>query len=101
FTATLSNPGETDVGIILGNYDEIVIKAGETTGTLVVNTQDSDVYRDADSVTASVIDVIGGNFEAVDFSAATATAQIIDTIDTTTVSLATSDVNEDAASVTF
>ncbi len=33
FTATLSNPGETDVTIVT-NLGEIVIAAGETTGTL-------------------------------------------------------------------
>ncbi|WP_325101232.1 immunoglobulin-like domain-containing protein [Marinomonas transparens] len=100
FTATLSNPGESDVTVVTDQGD-ILITAGETTGTLVIDTQDSDVYLDADSITATVSGVSGGNFEGVDFSAATATAQITDTIDTTTVSLATSDVNEDAASVTF
>ncbi|MDD3082974.1 MAG: hypothetical protein PHW17_12225, partial [Desulfobacterales bacterium] len=100
FTATLSNPGETDVTIVT-NLGEIVIAAGETTGTLFVETADPDVYIDPSSITATVSGVTGGNFEAVDFSEATATAQISDTIDTTTVSLSAADVNEDAAGVTF
>ncbi len=100
FTATLSNPGETDVTIVT-NLGDIVIPAGETTGTLFVSTADPDVYMDPSSITATVSDVTGGNFEAVDFSEATATAQISDTIDTTTVSLSVADANEDAAGVTF
>ncbi len=83
FTATLSNPGETDVTIVT-NLGEIVIAAGETTGTLFVETADPDIYGDPSSITATVGGVTGGNFEAVDFSEATATAQISDTIDTTT-----------------
>jgi len=101
FTATLSNPAETAITITT-NLGDISIAAGETTGTLVWNTADPDVYVDPSSITATVSGVTGGNFEAVDYSAATATAQITDTIDTTTVSLsAPASVTEDAASVTF
>lgn len=101
FTATLSQAGETDVTIKTTQGD-ILIKAGETTGKLVINTQDSDVYRDASSVSVSVESVSGGNFEAVDLSGATATAQISDTIDTTTAALTSEGKgNEDAGSVTY
>ncbi|MDI1244042.1 MAG: retention module-containing protein, partial [Rhodoferax sp.] len=100
FTATLSNPGESAVTITT-NLGDIVIAAGDTEGTLVVNTKDSDVYVDPSSLTATVSAVIGGNFEAVDFSAATATARITDTIDITGVTVTTADVNENAESVTF
>lgn len=101
FTATLSHAGETDVTIKTTQGD-IVIKAGEITGKLVINTQDSDVYRDASSVSATVTGVSGGNFEAVEFSDATATAQISDTIDTTTAALTSvGKGDEDAGSVTY
>jgi hypothetical protein len=100
FTATLSNPGETAVTVTtsLGN---IIIAAGQTSGTLVVSTADPDVYIDPDSITATVTGVSGGNFEAVSFAGATATAQIVDTIDATTVALSTSNVTENDAGVTF
>jgi len=101
FTATLSHAGETDVTIKTTQGD-ILIKAGETTGKLVINTQDSDVYRDASSLSVSVESVSGGNFEAVDLSGATATAQISDTIDTTTAALTSvGEGDEDAGSVTY
>ena len=77
FTATLDNPaqGQATVTTDLG---DIVIADGESTGTLFVSTQGSDVYSSATSITATVEDVTGGNFEAVDFSDASATAQITD-----------------------
>ncbi|WP_188752397.1 retention module-containing protein, partial [Marinobacterium zhoushanense] len=102
FTATLSNASqgtttiETDMGTI-------VIGDGETTGTLVIDTQDSDVYVDPDSLTVTITGASGGNFEdlQIDPEAGSATVEISDTIDTTYVSLSTSDVTEDDASVTF
>ncbi len=100
FTATLSNPGETDVTIVT-NLGDIVIPAGETTGTLFVSTADPDVYMDPSSITATVSGVAGGNFEAVDFSEATATAQISDTIDTTTMSLSGPEYVTEGASATY
>lgn len=101
FTATLSHAGETDVTIKTTQGD-ILIKAGETTGKLMINTQDSDVHLDPSSVSVTVKSVSGGNFEAVDFSDATATAQISDTIDTTTAALTSAGKgNEDAGSVTY
>src|SRR3989338_5294666 len=97
FTATLSNPGETAVTVAT-NLGDIVIAAGQTTGTLVVNTADPDVYVDPGSITATVSAVFGGNFEAVSFAGASATAQIADTLDKVTVSIASNgDVNEATA----
>src|SRR6185503_8868246 len=100
FTATLSNAGDTDVTVVT-DHGNIQIAAGQTSGTLVIPVSDPDVYNDASSISVNVTDVQGGNFEAVDFSGASATAQISDTIDTTTVSLSAPNVDENAASVTF
>src|SRR3954467_9361710 len=66
-----------------------------------MNTQDSDVYLDASELTATITSASGGNFEDLQIGTASATAQIADTFDVTTVSLSTSDVTEDDASVTF
>jgi hypothetical protein len=86
FTATLSHPGETAVTVHT-DHGDIVIAAGDTQGTLFISTENPDVYVDPSSITATVTGVDGGNYEAVDYSQASATAQITDTIDTTTVSL--------------
>jgi hypothetical protein len=100
FTATLSNPGETAVTVHT-DLGDITIAAGETQGTLFIATADPDVYVDPSSITATVTGVEGGNFEAVDYSQATATTVITDVDDATVVSISTSDVNENAAGVTF
>jgi hypothetical protein len=100
FTATLSNPGETAVTVHT-DMGDIAIAAGQTTGTLFVSTADPDVYVDPDSITVTVTGVDGGNFEKVDFSQASATAQITDTIDTTYVGLTTANVTENDPGVTF
>jgi hypothetical protein len=106
FTVTLSNP--TDVGspatvvVNVGGTDyTVTIPAEQSSANFTVNTQDSDVYVDASTLTATVTGVTGGNFEAVDYSEATTTINITDTIDTTTVSISGTDVNEDEASATF
>ncbi|KJZ09957.1 hypothetical protein TW85_20830, partial [Marinomonas sp. S3726] len=86
FVVTLNNAAQTDITITT-NHGNIIIAAGETTGTLVVDTQDSDVYLDASTITATINSVVGGNFANLDLSTASTAAQITDTIDTTTVSL--------------
>ncbi len=63
----------------LGN---ILIPAGETTGTLLVNTSNPDVYIDPGVIMASVTGILGGNFEAIAYEGVSATAQIADTLDT-------------------
>jgi len=101
FTATLTHPGETDVVV---NTDQglITIEAGQTTGSISLDMTDPDVYLDASSLTATITSVTGGNFEDLELATVTATAQITDTIDTTTVTLsATSQITEDDNAITY
>ena len=99
FTASVDNPTQTDMTIIT-NQGNITIKAGESTGVLTIDMTDSDSIIDPTSITATVTETSGGNFEAVDFSNATATALVEDTINTTTVTVGDATVNEDATSAT-
>src|SRR4029077_12772370 len=101
FTATLSSASE-GVTTVHTDKGDITIADGQTTGTLDVATNNGeDVYLDASSVTATITSATGGNFEDLEIATASATAQVTDTIDTTTVSLSTSDVQEGTANVTF
>lgn len=101
FTATLSNPAQTDT-ILVTTIGDIPIAAGELSGTLVVDISDSDVYADEFSITATVTAVNGGNFEAVDLSQASLTVIIPDSPDITTVELlATPDFDEDGVTLTY
>ena len=79
----------------------VTIPAGKSSATVSVpNPYTNDPYIGARTLTASVTGFTGGDFEKVDYSGATATANIADTIDTTTVSLsAPSAIDRKAESV--
>ncbi|WP_036191089.1 retention module-containing protein, partial [Marinobacterium lacunae] len=96
FTATLTNPSQ-GITTIETNMGTIVIGDGESSGTLVIDTQDSDVYQDPDSLTVTITGASGGNFEdlQIDPEGGSATVDIYDTIDTTTVTLDDVTVSED------
>ena len=102
YTATLTNAAQGDVTVTLDNGETITIADGATTGTVDVTVAaDEDVYTDASSISASITGATGGNFENLAVDSTAATTAITDTIDTTTVSLSATDVNDDAESVTF
>jgi hypothetical protein len=87
FSATLSNPSQ-GVTTIVTNQGTITVANGETTGTLVIasgNTED--VYLDPSSLTATITSATGANFENLLVSVPSATAYVTDTINTTTVRL--------------
>ncbi|MEG1082398.1 MAG: cadherin-like domain-containing protein, partial [Pseudomonas sp.] len=69
----------------------------------VPNTNVEDVYKDGSTLTATVTKVTGGNFEGTDLTGATATADIKDTTDTTTVNISgtTSVAEGDSANYTL
>ena len=105
FTVSLSNPAQTAATATVkanGKSHTVTIPAGKSSGTVSVpNPNAEDVYLDASTLTATVTGFSGGNFEQVDFSKATATATISDTIDTARVSLSATDGKEGDSYVTF
>ena len=105
FAITLSNVpqgGSATAHVLVGETTHDVAIGADGKGSLFIATANPDVYVDPSSITATVTGVTGGNFEAVSVAGATATAQITDTIDTTTVTLtaSTSSVIE-GGSVTY
>lgn len=78
----------------------IIILQGGSSGTLDVPVQSDDVYIDPETVTNKITgiteDALGGNaiFENLTFDSAAVSTEVKDTIDTTTVSLDNSTVNE-------
>ncbi len=105
FTVSLSHPTQTAATATVnanGKSHTVTIPAGKSSGTVSVpNPNAEDVYLDASALTASVSGFSGGNFEKVDYSGATATANISDTIDTTAVSLSATDGKEGDANISF
>ncbi|TLP54437.1 type I secretion C-terminal target domain-containing protein, partial [Pseudomonas mosselii] len=106
FDFQLSNPPQTGSATTLtvnvGGTEYQVNVDASGKGTLQVpNTNTDDVYKDPSSLTATVTKVDGGNFEAVDLSKSSVTANIEDTIDTTTVTVTADPAKEGDANVTF
>ncbi|WP_416916003.1 MAG: immunoglobulin-like domain-containing protein [Roseicyclus sp.] len=101
-TASVTNAPETDLVLTLSNGAEITIGAGQTTGSVsFANPNTDDVYADGGTQSYSVSSTSGGNYEALDIAGASVDVSVTDTVDTTTVSVTTSDISEDATSVTF
>jgi uncharacterized protein YegL len=87
YTATLTNPAQTPVTVTLSDGSTITIKAGESTGSVVVPVQANDVYNTNATVSTTITGATGGNFENLATNPAPAVVQITDTPDTTTLSL--------------
>ena len=93
--ASLTSAAQSPVIITLSNGATITIAAGASLGHVSVAAPSDDVYVDAGSVSATISNATGGNFESLAINPAAATTSITDTIDTTTVSLtATASVAE-------
>nr|WP_316247302.1 immunoglobulin-like domain-containing protein [Pseudomonas synxantha] len=95
YTATLSNKAGTDVTLKLDNGSSIIIKAGETVGTVTVPAPTDDVFIDKSTQTVKITETTGGNFEKLEVAGNGATTTINDTIDKVDVVLtATTTVGE-------
>ncbi len=103
YTASVDNAPASDLEITLSNGESITIEAGKTTGTVdVAVAADEDAIADASSMSAHITDASGGGYENLAVNANAATTEIVDTTDTTTVSLdATDQVSEAGGTVTY
>ncbi|WP_042120994.1 retention module-containing protein, partial [Pseudomonas japonica] len=89
YTATLSNPPLTPISLTLSNGAEITIAAGETSGSVQVRAS-NDVYNGATATSVTLNFVNGtGEFERLELDKTPAVTTITDSIDNTTVTLAT------------
>ncbi|PSL90440.1 immunoglobulin-like domain-containing protein, partial [Pseudomonas sp. R9.37] len=87
YTATLTNPAQTPVTVTLSNGQTIVIEAGKSAGSVVFETPANDVYSNGSTVSTTITNATGGNFENLVPGTAPAVTTITDSIDTTTVTL--------------
>ncbi|PWE37481.1 large adhesive protein, partial [Pseudomonas prosekii] len=95
YTATLTNPAGTPMTVTLSNGSVITIDAGNTTGSVIVNTAQNDVYNNGSTVSTTITGTTGGNFEQLTPSTEPALTTITDSIDNTGLSLsASTDVAE-------
>ena len=101
FTATLSAPAGDEAVVVETSLGNITIAAGETSGTLVVDSSDPDVYLDPDTLEATINSVSGGSFESLVIGNGTAVADISDTIDTTTLNLSATEEVAEGGNITY
>ena len=105
YTVTLDKASSADVIITLSNGAVVNIPAGQLTGTSnavpVDNTEDP--YKDPSVESVHIISITGGGTnEVLGFDAAPISFEVIDTIDTTTVSLtAAPNFTEDGTTLTY
>ena len=101
YTATLTNPAQTPVNVTLSNGSVITIKAGESAGSVVVDTPANDVYVNGSTVSTTITSATGGNFESLVPSTTPAITTITDSIDTTTVTLTAPTEANEGGQVTY
>ncbi|WP_434602465.1 retention module-containing protein [Pseudomonas sp. Z4-7] len=101
YTATLTNPAQTPVTVTLSNGSVITIAAGQTTGTVAVNTPANDVYNNGSTVSTTITGATGGNFENLVPSPTPAVTTISDSADTTGLTLSASETITEGGQITY
>ncbi|MEK1955711.1 retention module-containing protein, partial [Pseudomonas sp. YNh] len=87
YTVTLSNPAQTPVTVTLSNGQTITVEAGKTQGSVDFQTPANDVYNNGSTVSVTIENATGGNFEQLTPSPTPAQTTINDSVDTTTATL--------------
>ncbi|MBX6693195.1 adhesin, partial [Pseudomonas sp. USTB-Z] len=96
YTVTLSNPAQTPVTVTLSNGQTITVEAGKTQGSVDFQTPANDVYNNGSTVSVTIENATGGNFEQLTPNPTPASTVINDSIDTVTVSIVSNgNVTED------
>jgi len=83
YTATLGTAALSDMIITLSNGAVISISAGSITGSVLVPVQGDDVYKDGETLKASVVTAQGGGFASLTVNDSNVITVVNDTIDTT------------------
>uniref|UniRef100_UPI000AB79FF9 immunoglobulin-like domain-containing protein n=1 Tax=Pseudomonas sp. NBRC 111124 TaxID=1661039 RepID=UPI000AB79FF9 len=87
YTATLTNPAQTAVTVSLSNGQTITIGANQSSGSVTVAAPADDVYIDATTVSTTITNATGGNFESLVVNSAPAVTAVTDTLNTTTLGI--------------
>ncbi|UTT87318.1 hypothetical protein LZI70_20530 (plasmid) [Vibrio pelagius] len=97
---------KNDITVTLANDEVITIKAGETSGSVSVNVQGDDVYKDGETIENSIKEVSEGsanpqleNLEVADNTDVSVTVE--DTIDTVTAHLTASETVAEGGEITY
>ncbi|OPX55102.1 surface adhesion protein [Oceanospirillum multiglobuliferum] len=101
FTATLQAPALTETRLILDLNEEIVIPAGASEGFVDIKIADNDVYTNPYTLRRTIVDVIGGGFESLNYQQVGTSAHVSDYTDEVTVAVSVANHATEGDTVTF
>ncbi|MFF7066361.1 retention module-containing protein, partial [Pseudomonas sp. NPDC008258] len=101
YTVTLSNPAQTPVTITLSNGQTITVEAGKTQGSVDFQTPANDVYNNGSTVSVTIENATGGNFEQLTPNPTPAQTTINDSVDNTTATLTASPSVTEGGVITY
>ncbi|WP_457253847.1 immunoglobulin-like domain-containing protein [Pseudomonas juntendi] len=101
YTVTLSNPAQTPVTVTLSNGQTVTVEAGKTQGSVDFQTPANDVYNNGSTVSVTIENATGGNFEQLTTSPTPAQTTINDSVDTTTATLTASPSVTEGGVITY
>ncbi|PXZ45558.1 retention module-containing protein, partial [Pseudomonas sp. SMT-1] len=101
YTVTLSNPAQTPVTVTLSNGQTITVEAGKTQGSVDFQTPANDVYNNGSTVSVTIENATGGNFEQLTPNPTPAQTTITDSVDTTTATLTASPSVTEGGVITY
>ncbi|MFJ4387984.1 retention module-containing protein, partial [Pseudomonas sp. NPDC089408] len=101
YTVTLSNPAQTPVTVTLSNGQTITVEAGKTQGSVDFQTPANDVYNNGSTVSVTIENATGGNFEQLTPNPTPAQTTINDSVDNTTATLTASPSVTEGGVITY
>ncbi|MFJ4445861.1 immunoglobulin-like domain-containing protein, partial [Pseudomonas sp. NPDC089422] len=101
YTATLTNPAQTAVTVTLSNGQTIIIGANQSSASVTVAAPVDDVYIDATTVSTTITNATGGNFESLVVNMAPAVTAITDTLNNTTLGITGSATVAEGSTATY
>ncbi|MBA6100511.1 retention module-containing protein, partial [Pseudomonas juntendi] len=101
YTVTLSNPAQTPVTVTLSNGQTVTVEAGKTQGSVDFQTPANDVYNNGSTVSVTIENATGGNFEQLTPNPTPAQTTISDSVDTTTATLTASPSVTEGGVITY
>jgi hypothetical protein len=101
YTATLSAPAQSNLTVQLSNGATITILANTSSASIPFAAPADDVYLDAGSVSVTITNASGGNFENLVRNPAPAVTTITDTVDDSTVTLTASPAVAEGGNIVY
>ncbi|MBA6145837.1 adhesin, partial [Pseudomonas juntendi] len=95
------NPAQTPVTVTLSNGQTVTVEAGKTQGSVDFQTPANDVYNNGSTVSVTIENATGGNFEQLTPNPTPAQTTINDSVDTTTATLTASPSVTEGGVITY